>query len=128
MPGFKILDAHRTWEDWLGLGLGAVIWFSPKFAGQTIDTLVMWNTKIVGLAVLVLASLIHDSHSRGKEVAEVALGLWLVASPFALGYMGVGTFRYWHFGLGALVALLAALELFQDWKEGTPPAKTDFGT
>jgi hypothetical protein len=42
--------------------------------------------------------------------------LWLIVSPFTLGYAEAGALRYWHFVLGAVVALLAALELWQDWK------------
>jgi hypothetical protein len=32
------------------------------------------------------------------------------------GYADAGTLRYWHFMLGVAVALLAILELRQDWK------------
>ena len=72
--------------------------------------------------MLALASVIHDTHARGKEFAEAALGQWLIASPFAIGYAGAGTLRYWHFGLGAAVTLLALLELVQDWRQGDAPA------
>jgi hypothetical protein len=37
-------------------------------------------------------------------------------SPFALGYADNGVLMVWHFALGAAVVLLAALELWQDWK------------
>jgi hypothetical protein len=37
-------------------------------------------------------------------------------SPFAFGYADAGMLRYWHFTLGAAVALLEAAELWQDWK------------
>jgi hypothetical protein len=36
-----------------------------------------------------------------------------MASPFTFAYGG--TLRTWHLVLGAVVALLALLELFQDW-------------
>lgn len=39
-----------------------------------------------------------------------------MASPFILGYADAGMLRYWHFVLGALVALLAAMELWRDWR------------
>jgi len=51
---------------------------------------------------------------RWEEVGEIACGLWLIVSPFVFGY--AGTLRYSHFALGALVALLAVAELWQDWK------------
>ena len=52
---------------------------------------------------------------RWEEVAEIVAGLWLIASPYVFGYSGDGTLRFWHVSLGALVVLLAALQLWQDW-------------
>jgi hypothetical protein len=63
-----------------------------------------------------LAQLEYVSLQRWEETGEIALGLWLIASPFTFGYAEAGTLRYWHFMLGAIVALLGALELWQDWR------------
>lgn len=118
------LGSHRSWEDLLGILLGFVIWLSPRLAGETGDSVVAmgtghaivnWNATIIGLLVAILASGIHNRHSRGTELAQAACGLWLIASPFALGYAGSGALRHWHFAMGALVLLLAMLELAQDW-------------
>jgi hypothetical protein len=49
-------------------------------------------------------------------VAEIALGLWLIASPFILGYAGDDLLRAWHVALGGIVILLGALQLWQDWR------------
>jgi hypothetical protein len=48
-------------------------------------------------------------------VAEIFLGLWLIASPYALGYSSEGMLRFMHTSLGGIVVLLAALQLWQDW-------------
>ena len=126
MPTVKALKTHRTWEDMLGMCLGAAIWFTARPAELTHTSLVLWNTIVVGLLVLTLASVIHDTHARGKELAEAALGLWLIASPFVFGYAAAGTLRYWHFALGALVTLLAVLELAQDWsKDAEAPERAE---
>ena len=53
--------------------------------------------------------------NAGRRAGELALGLWLIASPFIFGFAGTGELRYWHFILDAVVALLALLELWQDW-------------
>ena len=50
---------------------------------------------------------------RWEEVVGLLAGLWLIASPYVLGYSG--TLGIWHLGLGGLVLLLAALQLWQDW-------------
>ena len=51
--------------------------------------------------------------SVGRRLPNCLAGLWLIASPYVLGYSG--TLAIWHISLGGLVALLAALQLWQDW-------------
>lgn len=116
MVGIRIFGVHRTWEDWVGILVGVSIGLSPLFAGQEDNKLVMLNAIIIGVLVLSLAAFeLVDLH-RWEEVGEIACGLWLIASPYIFGYAGTGTLQYWHFGLGAVVVLLAAMELWQDWK------------
>ncbi len=66
--------------------------------------------------MLVLAELELVGLQRWQEFADIACGVWLIASPFIFGYAGGGPLRLWHYALGALVVLLAAFELWQDWK------------
>ena len=115
MVGIRIFGVHRTWEDWVGILVGVSIGLSPLFAGQEDNQLVMLNAIIIGVLVVSLAAFeLVDLH-RWEEVGEIACGLWLIASPYIFGYAGTGTLQYWHFGLGAVVVLLAAMELWQDW-------------
>ena len=116
MAGIRILGVHRTWEDWVGMLLGVLIGFSPWLAEQQGDLAVNWNAVLVGALVLVLAQLEYVSLQRWEEVGEIALGLWLIGSPFTFGYVEAGPLRYWHFVLGAIIALLATWELWQDWR------------
>ena len=115
MVGIRIFGVHRTWEDWVGILVGVSIGLSPLFAGQEDNQLVMLNAIVIGVLVVSLAAFeLVDLH-RWEEVGEIACGLWLIASPYIFGYAGTGTLQYWHFGLGAVVVLLAAMELWQDW-------------
>jgi hypothetical protein len=122
MSDLGYFKTHRTWEDWLGMLLGVVIVLSPWFPMQgdreIIDaerSFVILNTFTVGLLVFGLAQLEYVALQRWEEVAEIALGLWLIASPYIFGYSGDGLLRFWHSSLGGLVVLLAALQLWQDW-------------
>ena len=109
MAGIRILGVHRTWEDWVGILLGVLIGLSPLFAAQEDNQSVMWNAIIIGALVLSLAAFeLVDLH-RWEEIGEIACGLWLIASPYIFGYVGTGMLQYWHFGLGAVVVLLAAM-------------------
>jgi hypothetical protein len=115
MAGIRLLGVHRTWEDWAGISLGILIVLSPLLAGQYEPEAAMLNAAIVGVLVLALAAFeLVDLH-RSEEAGQLACGLWLIASPFTFGYADGGALMYWHFGLGAIVALLAAFELWQDW-------------
>jgi hypothetical protein len=76
---------------------------------------VVLNTFIVGILVFGLAQLSYIALQRWEEVAEIMLGLWLIASPYIFGYFDDGLLRFWHSSLGGLVVLLAALQLWQDW-------------
>ncbi len=123
MWDFRFFNAHRTWEDWCGMLIGVLIVLSPWFPVQTDHEpviadhgFVILNTVTVGILVLGLAQLEYIALQRWEEVAEIALGLWLIASPYVFGYFDDGQLRFWHSGLGGLVVLLAALQLWQDWE------------
>jgi hypothetical protein len=119
MISIRIFDIHRTWEDWAAMVLGVVIALSP-WPGQPTSVVVfvtdiMWNATLVGILVCALGAVeLVDLH-RWEQVGEIACGAWLIASPYIFGYAGAGMLQYWHFGLGAAVALLAVVELWQDW-------------
>lgn len=114
MAGIRFFNVHRSWEDWLGMALGVLIGLSPWIVGQS-DQGPMLNAIAVGAAVLLLAETeLVDLH-RWEESLELLCGLWLVASPFVFGYAAAGELAAWHFTLGGLVVLLAAVELWQDW-------------
>jgi len=74
------------------------------------------KTFAVGMLVFGLGQLEYVALQRWEEVGEIALGLWLIASPFILGYAGDDALQAWHVTLGAIVALLGALQLWQDWR------------
>jgi SPW repeat-containing protein len=123
MSDLGYFKTHRTWEDWLGMLLGVLIVLSPWFPMQTDNAIVdaersfiILNTFTVGILVFGLAQLEYVALQRWEEVAEIALGLWLIASPYIFGYSGDGLLRFWHSSLGGLVVLLAALQLWQDWE------------
>ena len=113
MTAWKFPRSHRTWEDWLGIGLGLMIMFAPWAANETSNQPIVVNAAVAGLAVLFLAELDLMRFRRWTEVGQLICGLWVVASPFILGYAASGLLRVWHIVTGLLVAGLSALELWQ---------------
>jgi hypothetical protein len=113
MTGIRFISVHRTWEDWVGIVLGVLIGLSPWIAGYS-DQGPMLNAVAVGVVVLVLAEFGLVNLHRWEEIGELLCGLWLIVSPFVFGYTAA-TLATWHFALGGIVVLLAAIELWQDW-------------
>lgn len=123
MSDFGFFRTHRTWEDWCGMLLGLLIALSPWFptqqgheAADAGRSLVILNTVMVGIIVFGLAQLEYVSLQRWEEVAAIVAGLWLMLSPYLFGYHVDGLLRFWHSALGAIVVLLSALQLWQDWE------------
>jgi hypothetical protein len=106
------LMAHRRWEDIVSMILGAAILVSPMFIPNTVTPTIVAATALAGAAIVVLAALEQLSLHRWEEILELACGVWVMAAPFALNYGGM--LRNWHIVLGACVAALAILELWQD--------------
>lgn len=57
--------------------------------------------------------------AQWKDDANLVLGLWLIGSPWALGFAAQQTVAWnaWAVGAGIAVAALAALIAFQKWEE-----------
>jgi hypothetical protein len=106
------LMAHRRWEDIVSMILGAAILISPMLFANTATPTIVAVTAIAGAAIVVLAALEQLSLHRWEEILELACGVWVMVAPFVLNYGGM--LRNWHIVLGACVAALAILELWQD--------------
>lgn len=115
MRRIRFFDAHRNWEDWVSMLLGVLIGLSPWLSGQMGSQAIMLNAILVGAVKFVLGEYEAADLHRWQEGCEIALGSWLVASPFIFGYSADGVLRFWHFVLGAVTVILAVLELWQDW-------------
>lgn len=120
MSDFGFLNTHRTWEDWCGMVLGALIVASPWFPIQEHlptggQQMIIVNTVAIGLVVFGLSQLEYVALQRWEEVATIVVGLWLIVSPYMLGYSGEGFLRVYHTSLGAVAVVLGVLQLWQDW-------------
>lgn len=103
---------HRGWEDLCSAACGVLIVLSPALAYEEVGTAVIISTGLAGVLITMLAMLELMDQQRWEEVVELACGLWIVLSPLVFDYGGL--LRISHFVLGAAVAVLALLELWQD--------------
>lgn len=114
MSGLQSINTHRTWEDWLMMLCGATAAVSPWLAGENYNQAASINAVVIGLLIISIGLLEYTVLQRWEEIGLVFVGLWLVAAPYAFGYSGTGQLRFWHFGVGGLVTLLALVQFWQD--------------
>jgi len=77
--------ARRRWQDWANLVLGSWIFVSPWVLDYT-GTTAAWNAYIMGAGIVVFALIAAYMPKAWEEIINTLLGIWLVASPFVLGF------------------------------------------
>lgn len=96
------------WEDWMGIALGAWMLASPWVLGYADNSAAVMNALVLG-AILVLEELLElGTHETAEEWIDLAAGIWLVVSPFALGFSTVTPAAVNAVAVGLLTALFAA--------------------
>jgi uncharacterized membrane protein len=91
-----------------GLGL----FLSPWYLGYTGETSAAWNASIVGAVVALIAIGALVAFHEYEEWASLALGLWSIVAPWALGFAAVTAAVWAHVIAGIVVAVLAAANVW----------------
>jgi len=74
------------WQDWATLVAGLWLLISPWVVGYAADSVALTNAVIFGIAIIVY-SIIELSVPRAwEEWLMVAAGVWLIISPWVLGF------------------------------------------
>ena len=106
----------KHWQDSTIAVLGAWLIASPLAMGFQSDFTALVNTEIVGV-LLLAAALAAIFVPRGwQKWAETALGLWLVVSPWVLGFDA--TWARAHSVVTGLMVFTLALWALQDYEAG----------
>jgi uncharacterized membrane protein YgaE (UPF0421/DUF939 family) len=64
--------------------------------------------------IIVMALFEIALKGRWEEIIQFALGVWMAASVFVLDFGIASDLRVLYFAIGALVAVMAAFEFWQD--------------
>lgn len=105
------------WQDWIILAFGLWLLISPwwlqYFTGRpyTDETAASWNSIFLGLAVAIIAVWALALPQKWEEWTNLALGLWLVASPWALRFDTYTVATVNMVVVGGTIALFAAVGL-----------------
>jgi len=106
------------WQEWVGFVLGLWLAVSPWLVGYADNAPATANAAFVGLT-LALASHFEASFDEvAGEWLNLAAGLWLLAAPFVLGFMGPTAAAANCLAVGACVTGLAASALQLDKEIG----------
>lgn len=97
--------------DVANLLLGAFLVISPWIFGFSIGT-ASTNAMICGLIIVVLSFAALALFATWEEWLNLIIGLWLIVSPWVLGFTGISAALNVHVVVGFLVALLAAIEIW----------------
>jgi hypothetical protein len=109
--------AARRWEDWANMIFGLLLAISPwllQFTGLEAATL---NAVIIGGLIFALSALALTLLDRWEVYISGLLGIWAMLSPWLIGFIAYDMAMLAHIGLGALVVVVAAIEV---WQSGAP--------
>jgi hypothetical protein len=115
---------EQHWQDWLVAVVGAWLVVSnwvlgytiPETAAVNIGTWISWNATLSGIAAIVFAMLALAAFRFWEEFGDIATGLWLVSSPWVLGFADI-RLAMWNVVLSGAVIILSAAWAIYDARE-----------
>lgn len=100
------------WQDWGNLTLAAWLFISPWVLGYAVGAdAAAVNAWIFGVIVASMAGAALMRARPWEEWVNMAIGAWLVISPWVLGFSGRGGAAWNAVIVGFLVLVLAAWDL-----------------
>lgn len=108
------MKLERRWQDWANVAFGLWLIVSPFVLGyMDTETQAATHSYAIGVAVVVFALAALYRFYRWEEGVNLALGLWLIAAPFVLGFSTVMPAVWNHIVMGILIGADALSVLLQ---------------
>jgi len=104
----------KHWQDAVNAVLGVWLVLSPWAAGYWDDLAASTNAVLIGLALSAAALGAVLAPRAWEEWTEAVLGLWLIVSPWALGFSAVAAAMAVAVATGIIVMALALWTLATD--------------
>lgn len=105
-------EQSRRWQDWANMVLGVLAMASPWLFGYSGLEGATMNAAIIGFLVFALSALALTLLDHWEAFINAVLGLWLVVSPWLLGFALFDVAKFAHMGIGAFVLVIAAAEIW----------------
>lgn len=104
------------------LVLAVILGLAPWVLDFSSERMAAPNAWVCGVAIGVLALAALTKFAEWEEWINLALGLWVAASPWILGFAGHEAASWIHVVIGLMVAALAGVTLWHSHQ--TPPHAT----
>jgi len=117
--------SEKTVAQWLDSGnllLGAWLFVSPWTLGFTAEPAAAWNAYVTGGVIAVLAIAALYAFQDWEEWLNVLVALWLVASPWVLGFSTLTLAMSNAVAVGLLVLVFALWASTIEHDTGHKPA------
>ena len=114
------LNLPRQWEDWSSWILGIVLCLSPWALMFDKDGPATQNAVVVGFLIILAEVVTLSAFEVWEEWINVALGAWLVASPWVLAISNTAA-KIEFVVVGFLVVALALYEMWDTNRSPTIP-------
>jgi len=106
------------WQDWVTL-LAGIVLAAALFVvditppeGMELQT-ATWNFVIVGLAAIATAAAALYAYQAWAEWVALGLGLWMIVSPWVLGFNTIAVLMWLAVICGAVIAAMATFVLIE---------------
>ena len=113
----------RRWQDWANQVLGSWLFISPWLLSYS-GTIAAWNACVLGAAIVVVAVMAAHMPKAWEEMINTLIGVWLVLSPFMLGFADYKRVALHTVLIGILVtafavwAMASDKRLYKRWHSG----------
>ena len=106
------MDRKSDWHEWAALVLGVLLFFTPWFFQYVGAFAAAWNAWIGGALLVGLAVVALQRFAEWEEWVMGGVGVWLILSPWLLGFAEVAAATWSTILIGALVLISSGWKVF----------------
>jgi hypothetical protein len=106
--------ATKRWQDWANVLLGLWLFVSPWALDYAQHQYAAWNAYALGAGIVVFAAIAAYMPKAWEEVINALLGVWLILSPYVLGFTTQTMVALHTVVIGMLVTAFAVWAMFRD--------------
>lgn len=106
---------NAKWENWTNLVIGIIFFLTPWLISNNLATdvadRVSWNSWVVGAAVAISAGFALQDLKPWEEWVNLALGVWMILSPWIFNYSKESGLLWSSLAFGAIVTALSGISI-----------------